>query len=428
MSPALWLFVACLALSVSFLAALSAYSLRNFFRSRLAQVCRQHNNEDRFGEILKNDARVLQAAEIVQGSSLAIAGAALVAGLPPQQYTAPVFAIAMLMLVGGVVGTVILLPWALSRVVGEAILFCFWPILSLLARILQPALSLANRFDTVFHRIAGRQDPDAEDPGSLTEELQSVLDEGEREGLLESRAGRMIERIMELREEDVGAVMTPRTEMVSIHRDVPLDDARKALLDAGHSRVPVIGESADDIVGILYAKDLLQYLPTASDSLVSLTDIVREPLYIPETTSIDQLLERMKRERFHLAIVLDEYGGVAGLVTMEDILEEIVGEIADEHDPAEAAAVRRIDELTAEVDARVHLDDLNEEFGLELPEDEDFDTIGGFVFSELGYIPKPGETFTWQQLRLTVLDADKRKINQLRLEIDPTLAPSLDET
>jgi CBS domain containing-hemolysin-like protein len=227
---------------------------------------------------------------------------------------------------------------------------------------------------------------------------------------------------MELSEEDVGAVMTPRTEMFCINRDVSLGDARTALLDAGHSRVPVIGDSPDDIVGLLYAKDLLRHTGDGDD--LPLTSILREPFYIPETTAVDQLLERMKRERFHMAIVLDEYGGVLGLVTLEDILEEIVGEIEDEHDPAEEEPIQQIDEWVAEVDGRVHIDDLNERFNYNLPENEDFDTIGGFVFSELGHVPEVGETLTWQSLRMTVVEADKRRIIKLRIEVDRSLIPA----
>jgi CBS domain containing-hemolysin-like protein len=148
---------------------------------------------------------------------------------------------------------------------------------------------------------------------------------------------------------------------------------------------------------------------------------VREPYYVPETMGIDTLLQTLKRQRVHLAIVLDEYGGVAGLVSLEDILEEIVGEIADEYDLAVAEQIDMISPGVMELDARVHVDDLNERFEYGLPEDGDFETIGGFVFSILGRIPVSGEDFTWQNLRFTVLDADKRKINRLRIEVDYSL-------
>jgi len=136
---------------------------------------------------------------------------------------------------------------------------------------------------------------------------------------------------------------------------------------------------------------------------------------------VDHLLERMKRERFHIAVVLDEYGGVTGLVTMEDILEEIVGDIEDEFDDARQEQIQRIDDNTTDVDARMRIDDLNDLLDFALPDDADFDTVGGFVFSELGRIPEQGETFAWRNLRFSVLEADKRKIVKLRIQVDRTL-------
>jgi CBS domain containing-hemolysin-like protein len=184
----------------------------------------------------------------------------------------------------------------------------------------------------------------------------------------------------------------------------------------------VIGESTDDIIGILYAKDLLNYLSSDGSSTTTLKEIVREPFYVPETTGIDTLLQMMKSQRVHLAIVLDEYGGVAGLATMEDILEEIVGEIVDEFDDAEAEQFRTISVGVIDVDARVHVDDVNERLKLELPDDRDYDTIGGFAYSVLGRIPASGESFHWEQTRFTIVEADKRKIMRLRIEVDSTLS------
>ena len=236
---------------------------------------------------------------------------------------------------------------------------------------------------------------------------------------------------MELQDEDVAAIMTPRTEMVCVDVESSLDEARWRLIESGHSRVPVIGESTDDILGLLYAKDLLKALPaqrTAGESISVLRDLLREPVHVPVTTEIP-LLELMKRKKVHLAIVLDEYGGVAGLVTMEDILEEIVGEIDDEYDkPEEAEEIHIVSPTVTEVDGRVHLDDLNELFHYGLPEDGEFDTIGGFVFSQLGRVPSVGEAISWKQLKFTVLTADRRKITRLRIEVEPEHIPTAAES
>jgi CBS domain containing-hemolysin-like protein len=185
----------------------------------------------------------------------------------------------------------------------------------------------------------------------------------------------------------------------------------------------VIGESTDDIKGILYAKDLLQYVDCPPDEMPSISEICRDAMYVPETTGVDRLLETMNRKRVHMAIVLDEYGGVAGLVTMEDLLEEIVGEIVDEDDEEEVDPVRRLSPTINEVDGRVHIDDLVEEFNYDLPEDRDFDTIGGFVFSQLGRIPEVSETLEYGKLRFTILEADPRRILKLRIECDDSLNP-----
>jgi CBS domain containing-hemolysin-like protein len=193
-----------------------------------------------------------------------------------------------------------------------------------------------------------------------------------------------------------------------------LNEARRLLLECGHSRIPLVDGSPDEIVGILYARDLLEAL-SEEEPKKSLREIVRTPFYVPETTTIDALLESMKRERLHLAIVLDEYGGVTGLVTMEDILEEIVGDIADEFDEREESLYHVVDTHTLSVDARMHLDELNDLFDLNLPDDQDFDTIGGLVFSELGRIPKQGERLEVEGLRILVLAASERKISRLEL-------------
>ena len=390
--------------------------LRNFLRSRLAAVCRVRRNEERFGQILRDDEIALQACELAFLTTL-VSSIVLWSFV---HYTSPGPPIStghiwfdLIASVTVVWLSVRVFPWTMSRVAAEYVLFSCWPIIRLVTSALRPCINIAYRFDTLMHRIAGRRDPMPENLETFAEEIQSVVDEGEREGILESRAGKMIARIMELRQDDVRTVMTPRTDIVAIQVDCTLAEARQHLLDAGHSRVPVIEGSPDHVVGILYARDLLESLGNEHER--TLRDIVRDPFYVPETTSIDDLLERMKRERTHLAIVLDEYGGVTGLVTLEDILEEIVGDIADEFDEREEELYELVNPQTLRVDARMHLDELNDLFDLNLPEDRDFDTIGGLVFSELGRVPKNGESIQFDPLTISVVEATDRKV--LRLEL-----------
>ena len=315
----------------------------------------------------------------------------------------------------------------MARVGGERFLYTIWPLLGNATRALAFLLAPAKRIDRAMHRLTGREPLADGEAGSITEEIRSVVDEGEREGLLENEARTMIHRVMELHEEDTAAIMTPRTEMVYVRGDASLEEAREVLLKAGHSRVPVIGDTTDDILGILYAKDLLRHVDRTNGRQASVREIAREPYYVPETTGIDSLLEMMKRKRVHLAIVVDEYGGVAGLVSMEDILEEIVGEIVDEYDAAEDTGITALSEDVVEVDSRVHIDDLNEQFPFDLPEDAGYDTVGGFVFHQLGRVPVSGETFTEGAVRVTVQEADKRRIHKVRLERDATHAERVTE-
>ena len=429
-NPALLAWVSLLIVG-DFFIVLAGYSLRDFSRSRLDEICRQHGRESRFGVILKRHELALLAVEILFGLvSLLLAG--LLFGLleaaqsvPPDGFGWIVRAVSWLALAATLLFALLVLPWAISRVAGERYLYLTWPLISALLTASRPLLWCALMVDTFAHRLSGLSEPAEGDAGSLTEEIRSVVDEGQREGVIESEAHSMIHRVMQLQEEDAAAVMTPRTDMFCIQADETLEEARRLLLEAGHTRVPVIGESTDDIVGILYAKDLLRYLSAANEETVTLRDIVREPFYIPDTTGADTLLENMKRQHVHMAIVLDEYSGVAGLVTMEDILEEIVGEIVDEYDADEDTGIYPLSPGVVEVESRVHIDDLNDQFDFDLPKHGDFETIGGFVFSQLGRVPHPGDSLTWQKLRVTVLQADKRRIHRLRIEVDETLAASM---
>lgn len=408
-----------LCLTGSFFLSFAGYCLRNYSRSRLAHYCRVRQREYRFGAILKLDEDAQLATELAFPPLLAI-GVGLLAvwrygpigpGLPPSA-TIATHLIAVLL-----IGVVLfaMFPWALSLVCAEQFLYRFWPVLRGLLGLMRPLMGITTRTSTLFYRIAGRVDPESEKSDVFADEIQSVVDEGEREGAVESRAGRMIQRVMELRDEDVEAVMTPRTDIVFLSATASLAEAREMILESGHSRIPLVGETPDDIQGILYARDLLEHWGNENAEAISLAGIARDPFYIPETTNIEKLLEMMQRERLHVAVVLDEYGGVTGLVTMEDLLEEIVGNIDDEFDEAQQEQIEVVDEATINVDARMHIDDLNELYGYDLPEDEDFDTIGGFVFSELGRIPQTDSTFDWRHLKITVLEADKRKIVKLQI-------------
>lgn len=413
------------------IAAMACHSLRSFSRSRLDQICKQNEHGDRFLEIVRTwDAALVGAQCVLTVVALAFVAVSVSAwNLVPAADARPEtgvdwFNLAMkwLALIASLLITAIIFPRALAHVSGERFLYRTWPLILAAALPLRPAVWLAQKVDTLLHRLFGMGEPDPNNPATLADEIRTIVDAGQRAGAIDSNAHTMIDQVMDLKDADAASVMTPRTEMYCLRADLSIQAARQKFLDAGHTRLPLIGTSTDDIVGILYAKDLLRFVGESDNSDCSLKEIARDAFYVPETTSVDKLLETMNRKRVHLAIVLDEYGGVAGLVTMEDLLEEIVGEIVDEYDDEETDPVQRVSETITEVDARVHIDDLVEEFHYDLPVDRDYDTIGGFVFSHLGRIPRPDETFAWGKLRFTVLDADQRRLLKLRIEHDDSLA------
>ncbi|MFN0195914.1 MAG: hemolysin family protein [Planctomycetaceae bacterium] len=411
------------------------YSLRGFSYSRLEEISTARNRKDRFTHILRRSDDVLLACETLFVFTILVAvGTFLIRTLrldaisqtPLDSTTTWIVRLLLLLLFSGTFW--VIAPWTLARIAGERLLYFTWPALRSMLVVFRAVLSVVVYIDKVLHRLVGLDEPKENDADSLDEEIRTVIDEGHTEGVLESGARTMIHRVMDLGEHDVATIMTPRTDMFCIPDHFSLEDARRNFIEAAHSRVPVIGKSTDDIVGILYAKDLLKslnQLENGADNAepLKLKDIVREPFYVPETTRIDTLLETMKREHIHLAIVLDEYGGVVGLVTLEDILEEIVGEIGDEFDEkGETPQIVSLGPDKMEIDARVRIDDLNDQFDFQLPDDGDYDTLGGFVTERLGRVPKTGEHIVWSNLRITVLAADKRKIDKLRVEVDQSLA------
>lgn len=244
------------------------------------------------------------------------------------------------------------------------------------------------------------------------EQIQEVISAGEEEGLINREENEMIQSIFHLRDTVVREIMVPRTDMGCIECTDSLTDVLAKIISCGHSRLPVYEGTVDNIIGLVYAKDLLKYWGTDLSS-VDLKKIVRAPYFIPETKNLEQLLQEFKRKRVHMAIVIDEYGGTAGLVTIEDLLERIVGDIQDEYDLEEEWLLPQADGSVI-VDARLPIEELEEHFAIAV-ERELFDTVGGLIFHLTGRIPPIGEEVSCGEIHLTVLDADERKISRVRI-------------
>ena len=251
------------------------------------------------------------------------------------------------------------------------------------------------------------------------EDLIALLEREEARGEVEEEERRMIRGIIGLEDQTAREVMVPRIDIVATEAEASVAEAARLATERGFSRIPAHGESIDDIAGIAYAKDLLEALITGRED-TPLRALLRDPVFIPESKRADQLLTEMRANRTHLAIVVDEYGGTAGLITIEDLIEEIVGEIEDEYDVA-APALEQISEDEVLLDASMPADVLDEIFGY-AAESEDFDTIGGFVIHELGRLPAVGDEVRVDGLRLRVLSMSGRRLRRLRVAREPGAA------
>jgi putative hemolysin len=287
--------------------------------------------------------------------------------------------------------------------------------LAVLSVLAMPLVHLMVWLSNAIARIFGAE-PRSDMPFVTEEEIKTLVDAGEEEGVIQEEEKEMIYSIFELGDTLAREVMVPRIDVVALDVSTPMLVALDTIMEAGHSRIPVYHETIDNVHGVLYAKDLLPYLREGRTD-VPLKKILRQAYFIPETKKASDLLPDLQQRRVHMAIVVDEYGGMAGLVTIEDLLEEIVGEIQDEYD-IEEPFVEFISDNEYMFDARVDLDDLNRLMDVALPTD-DSDTLGGFIYAELGKVPAVGDQVVFHDMGFTVESVAGRRIKKVRVERHP---------
>lgn len=247
---------------------------------------------------------------------------------------------------------------------------------------------------------------------SSEEELQNLIDVSEQRGIIDEDEGDMLQSILELDETIVREVMVPRTDMVCVDAEEPLSTVLAAILKSGHSRIPIYKENNDNIIGLVYAKDLLRFWGQPLDK-IKLEEVLRPPCLVPESKLVSELLQEFRETRVHIAIIIDEYGGTSGLVTIEDLIEEIIGEIRDEYDLEDEWLVEE-PAGSVLVDGRLSIEDFEEYFDIAV-EREKFDTVGGYVVEHLGRVPAVGERVKIDSQEILVVAADQRAIRQLRI-------------
>lgn len=395
-------------------------SLRLPSRARLAETMELRGRKDELDRLLDHRLELLLATATLRAVALLSFALVILEGMRGSagEFSFNTYLLAFVVALLGILVFGVAIPSAWAKYAGESLLITSLPLLHGLRYVLYPLVAPLLALDWLVRRLAGVRDKNEQDTADdIEQEILNVVSEGEARGAMDEEEKEMIESIIELRDTQVDEIMTPRTDISAVPKDVTFQQLKQLIREKGHSRIPVYEDTVDNIAGIIYAKDLLQ---VADSESFDAARIMRDPIYIPESKQLRDLLHEFQSGRGHMAIVLDEYGGTAGLATIEDILEELVGEIVDEYENQEPEPLRHIDDSTIDVDARMRIDQLNDELEIELPESEDYETLGGFVFSSLGKIPQTGDECEHANIKIRVTDVGPRKINRLRLHITPT--------
>ena len=311
-----------------------------------------------------------------------------------------------------------LVPKKVAMSKPEKMAFMVAPILVFVAKVTNPIVRFLAFSTNGVLRLIGI-DPHADEEVVTEEEIRMMVDVGGEKGVIEDTQIEMINNIFEFDDIDVADIMTHRTDMVCIDDDEPLSEAVKLSIENGFSRIPVYEEDPDDIVGIVYIKDFLKYVGTNLPKTQTVKDMMRPAYYVPETKRCGELFTEMTEKRVQMAIVVDEYGGTAGIVTLEDLLESIVGNIQDEYDQ-EDEEISIINDTTFEVDGITDIEEVEEHTGKTFPEG-DYDTIGGYIISVLGFLPEDGQMneVQFENVKFTVLNVEERRIGKVKVEILP---------
>lgn len=311
-----------------------------------------------------------------------------------------------------------LVPKKIAMQVPEKISFKIVDILLFFSKLFAPLVKILSVSTNAVVRLLGFN-PHADEETVTEEEIRMMVDVGGEKGVIEDVQKEMINNIFEFDDLDAGDIMTHRTDMVAVEVGDDLSEVVDTAVSEGYSRIPVYEDDQDNIIGIVYVKDLLAYVGKKMPAK-SLRDIMRTPMYVPESKICGDLFKEMTEKRTQMAVVVDEYGGTAGIVTLEDIVEAIVGNIQDEYDD-EDEEISKINETTFTIDGMTNLEEVAELTGTELPEGS-YDTVAGFIIKELGLLPEEGKTYevNYKNLKLTVLSVDERRIDKVRVEILPS--------
>jgi putative hemolysin len=414
----LWFLIVVFAVGSLFF-SLTSMALRQYSRVRLQEAFEAIGKAGKAEELVENGEALLLSNSFCRlfcNSAVILLLVYVFVARPAdiEMHSGYIIAFGIAILAMPVIALAVPHPWAKYN--GERVLARTYGVLVFVAWLSKPMLYLFSFYDHVIRRLAGVPDTNLKEAEEeREEEFLNVVEQGRMEGIVDEEEQEMIENVLELSDKQVGEIMTPRTDVVAVNVDAGLTALLATMIEEGHSKVPVYEGTIDNIVGIIYSRDMLTEIGKGTDDF-AIRSRMREVYFVPETKPLRSLLREFQQQKLQIAVVLDEYGGTAGVITVEDIMEELVGDIADEFDDTEPENIHRIDARTIEADARVYIDDLNKDYELDLPDEEDYDTLGGFVFSHLGYIPKAGESFEYSGLKFVISAAEPRRVKRIRIE------------
>lgn len=311
-----------------------------------------------------------------------------------------------------------LVPKKIAMQKAESISYKIVGFLLVFMKITKPFVKVLSFSTNTIVRLLGI-DPSADEEQVTEEEILMMVDVGEEKGVIENTQAEMISNIFELDDIDAGDIMTHRVDMTAVEADEPISEVLNVAIEDGYSRIPVYDDDLDNIVGMVYVKDLLEYVGKELPTDKTIREVMREAYFVPETKKCGKLFAEMSEKHIQMSIVVDEYGGTAGLVSLEDIVESIMGNIQDEYDD-EDEEIAKINDNTFTVEGNTDIDEVDELVGAEIPQ-EDYDTLAGFIISRLGYLPKDGDmdTVEFENLKFTVLSVEDKRIAKVRIDITP---------
>ncbi|MDB4338643.1 hemolysin family protein [Rhodopirellula sp.] len=420
--PEIWWGLSLIGFIFSSIGGLGGELLDRFAGRPFEAYCRLKRNRDRFGAVLDHQDAAIRGSEYLRmmGTVLFLITGTVAINLnqnsPPLNdwslVSWGVWAVAMMMMVH------VWLPAAVTRFASKRVLYHTWPFWYALSIFMSPLAAPGHFVELITRRVTGTAESADEEEEQLEDEIRTIVTAGTRDGFFGPGVREMIQGVMTLHEDTIGHIMTPKSDVDGIDVAWQWDKTMEVIIESGRTRFPVYEATLDHVIGILYVKDLIPLIAKGLAPDRPITDLMRHAWTVPVDRDVEALLREFLNSRSHMAIVLDEFQQMVGVVTIEDALEEIVGEIVDESDEDEEFGIELLDEATVRVDGRVMMDDLNESTGWTLPERDDYETIAGYVLYHVGTIPEVGQKLVIGQSSIEVLKANHRKIESLKIQHD----------